>query len=153
MSLFQTLQEYRSLELEAHISPDDAIAKAYEEAHELSVALEEDNRDEIQKEARDVLVNILSVSSRYIDIETLPDVIPPESVDIHTFVARWGRETASIRKRYSRETPSYERYALLVSEIASYLLSLIGSSANDAIISSIEKFRTRVQEYLPNIHL
>ena len=153
MSLFQTIQEYHSLELEAHISPDDAIAKAYEEAHELSVAFEENNQDEIQKEARDVLVNILSVSSRYIDIETLPDVIPPESIDIHALVARWGRETASIRKRYSRETPSYERYALLVSEIIAYLLSLIGSSANDAVISSIEKFRTRIQAYLPDIHL
>ena len=88
-SLSSLISTQHSLELEAHVSVDDAIAKAYEEAHELSVAIEADNLEEIQKEARDVLINILSVSSRYIDIDSLIIESSSSSDNIHTLVALW----------------------------------------------------------------
>ncbi|MFZ2255196.1 MAG: MazG nucleotide pyrophosphohydrolase domain-containing protein [Patescibacteria group bacterium] len=75
-SLPSLISSQHALELDAHVSIDDAIAKAYEEAHELSVAIEENNLEEIQKEARDVLINVLSVSSRYIQLNAC-DFPPP----------------------------------------------------------------------------
>lgn len=88
-SFSSLISPQHSLELEAHVSVDDAIAKAYEEAHELSLALDENNAPEIQKEARDVLVNVLSVSSRYIDIDTLLINSSSSSDDIYAFIALW----------------------------------------------------------------
>lgn len=65
------IHEYHSLELQAHISPDDAIAKVSEEVYELREALASHDQAEIEKEAKDVLMNLLSVSSRITDIDTL----------------------------------------------------------------------------------
>lgn len=75
------IHDYHSLELEAHISPDDVIAKVSEEVYELREALASDDQAEIEKEAKDVLMNLLSVSSRITDIDTLP--IDPQANDIN----------------------------------------------------------------------
>ena len=88
-SLSSLISTQHSLELEAHVSVDDAIAKAYEEAHELSIAIQENNPEDIKKEARDVLINILSVSSRYIDVDTLVIKLSSSPDDIHTLIALW----------------------------------------------------------------
>ena len=88
-SLSSLISSQHELELDAHVSIDDAIAKAYEETHELSFALEENDSPEIQKEAQDVLINVLSVSSRFIDIDTLPIEPSPSSGDIHALIALW----------------------------------------------------------------
>ncbi len=69
-SLSSLIASQHALELDAHVSVDDTINKAYEEAHELSIAIQENNLEEIQKEARDVLINVLSVSSRYIQLNS-----------------------------------------------------------------------------------
>ena len=152
LSFSSLISSQHELELEAHVSIDDTIAKAYEEAHELSEAIREGNPEEIQKEARDVLINVLSVSSRYIDIETLS--IPlASSDDIHSYIALWGRETASIRNRYSREQISLEKYKETVACILSFLLPLIGSDIHTAVSYSLEKFRSRIGKYLPDINL
>ena len=88
-SLSSLISTQHSLELEAHVSVDDAVNKAYEEAHELSIAIQENNATEIQKEARDVLINVLSVSSRYIDIDALTIESSSLSDDIHALIALW----------------------------------------------------------------
>lgn len=88
-SLSSLILSHQTLELEAHVSLDDAVNKAYEEAHELSVAIKENNPEEIQKEARDVLINVLSVSSRYIDIDALTIESSSPSDDIHALIALW----------------------------------------------------------------
>lgn len=141
-----------ALELDAHVSVDDAVNKAYEEAHELSIAIQENDSPEIQKEARDVLINVLSVSSRYIDIDSLP-IHADASGDIYALIALWGRETASIRGQYSREKISLEKYRDTVAHIVSVLVPLTGVDISSAVMSSLDKFRSRVQEYLPDIGL
>lgn len=151
-SLPALISSQHALELDAHVSVDDAIAKAYEEAHELSVAIVDHDSPEIQKEARDVLINVLSVSSRYIDIDSLP-IHADASGDIHALIALWGRETASIRGHYSREKVSLEQYRDTVAHIVSVLVPLTGVDISSAIMSSLDKFRSRVSEYLPEINL
>lgn len=152
-SLSSSISLHHDLELEAHVSLDDVIAKAYEEAHELSLALRDGDTNEVQKEARDVLVNVLSVAAKITDIDALSPVSPDPLLDILTLIARFGRETASLRNRYSRGNVSLESYDKTVSEIMGYLLPLIGGTPVESIAASSEKFRARIREYLPDIHL
>ncbi len=153
-SLSSLISTQHSLELEAHVSVDDAIAKVYEETYELSRALEAWNPEEIQKEARDVLVNILSVSSRYVDIDSLVGEKSESSIsEIPHLVATWGRETASIRNRYSRQSISMDNYAITVWNIISSLALLVWSDLESAIWDSLHKFHSRLSEYKKPIDL
>ncbi len=149
------IHDYHSLELEAHISPDDVIAKVSEEVYELREALASDDQAEIEKEAKDVLMNLLSVSSRITDIDTLPiDPQPNDINNLERLVALWARQTASIRGRFSRATFSLEEYRLTLSELIGILLPLTRrTSLSPVITESITKFHSRVTEYLPDIRL
>lgn len=57
------MNEYRSLELDAHVSLDDVILKAIQESYELIDAISEEDHPNIQKEAADLLINLLSVTA------------------------------------------------------------------------------------------
>lgn len=150
--LSSLISSQHTLELEAHVSVDNTIAKVYEESHELEKARAMNNPEEIEKEARDVLINILSVSSRYIDIESL-SLNGSRVGDIPALIARWGRETASIRNRYSREKVSLEEFRDTTWAVISALLPLAGGNIRNAVMSSLEKFRSRIRAYLPDINL
>ena len=63
-SLHSLMHDYHALELSAHISFDDVLLKVAEEGHELTTAIDKNNASEIEKEAHDVLMNVLSVVSR-----------------------------------------------------------------------------------------
>ena len=66
------IHQYQSLELRAHISPDDVLVKVTEEAHELGVAIAQGDNHETLTEAQDVLINVLSIASRYMNLDKLP---------------------------------------------------------------------------------
>lgn len=153
-SLTQSIDTYHSFELDAHISLDDVIMKVSEENHELQIALWENNTNEIKSEARDVLVNILSVSARLVDINSLSLIQDVSSDKINADIALWLRQTAMLRWRYSRGSASIGEYLETTSRLVSSLVALIGISDVSGIVSeSISKFRTRIQDYLPNIDL
>jgi adenine phosphoribosyltransferase len=153
-SIAPLLADYRSLELDAHISLDDVIMKVTEENHELQVALRDNNAPEIKSEARDVLINILSASARLIDIDQLDLTEDTNPNSINDTIALWIRQTAMLRWRYSRGNTTTVEYKETVSRLISSLISLIGVSDVSTIVSeSISKFRTRIQDYLPDIHL
>ena len=63
MSLQNLLSEYHALELDGHISIDDVILKAIQESYELIDAISKQDQPNIQKEANDLLINILSVTA------------------------------------------------------------------------------------------
>ena len=96
-SIAPLLADYRSLELDAHISLDDVIMKVTEENHELQVALRDNNAPEIKSEARDVLINILSASARLIDIDQLDLTEDTNPNSINDTIALWIRQTAMLR--------------------------------------------------------
>lgn len=58
-----SLKPYHDLEIDAHVTIDDALSKTTQEMGELLTAIQEDNAAEIQKESADLLINILSVVS------------------------------------------------------------------------------------------
>lgn len=71
MSLSQSLSTYHSLEFDAHLTLDDIILKAVQESYEFTEALEQNDSSNSIKEAGDLLINILSVTSRFGDIDKL----------------------------------------------------------------------------------
>jgi adenine phosphoribosyltransferase len=154
-SFAPSLHEYQSLELQAHISLDDVITKVSEEAYELREALSNNDPREIQKEAHDVLMNVISASSKLTDMSTLH--LTPwvwDITELDTLIALWSRQTASLRGRYSREKISLEQYRATLAPLLSILLSLSGKwELTDVIGESVAKFRSRVQGYLPDICL
>ena len=153
-SIAPLIGEYRSLELDAHVSLDDAIMKVSEENYELQIAIWEHNILEIKSEAQDVLINILSVSSRLIDIENLSSRQEADLSSIDALVALWIRQTAILRWRYSRGKVSIQEYVITTSHLVSSLIQLIDNANIVNVISaSVEKFRNRTKEYLPNISL
>ncbi len=56
-----SLKSYHDIEIDAHVTLDDALSKTTQELGELLTAIQENNTIEIQKESADLLVNILSV--------------------------------------------------------------------------------------------
>lgn len=96
-SITPLLDKYRSLELDAHISLDDVIMKVSEENHELQIALRDNNAPEIKSEARDVLINVLSVFTRLIDFNHLNLAQDSNPQSINDDVALWIRQTAILR--------------------------------------------------------
>jgi NTP pyrophosphatase (non-canonical NTP hydrolase) len=70
-TLAPLVHDYHSLELQAHISIDDVVAKVSEELYELESAIRADDAIEISSEAQDVLTNIVSVSARLVDMADL----------------------------------------------------------------------------------
>lgn len=71
MSLSQSLSTYHSLEFDAHLTLYDIILKAVQESYEFTEALEQNDSSNSIKEAGDLLINILSVTSRFGDIDKL----------------------------------------------------------------------------------
>lgn len=153
-SITPLLNEYRSLELDAHISLDDVIMKVSEENHELQTALRDNDTPEIKSEARDVLINVLSVSARLIDLNYLNLAQDTDPQSINDDIALWIRQTAILRWRYSRGNTSITEYSETTSRLVSSLIHLIDEpSISSVISSSIAKLRNRIQEYLPDIRL
>lgn len=96
-SIAPLLADYRSLELDAHVSIDDVIMKVSEENHELQIALRDNNTLEIKSEARDVLINVLSASARLMDIDQLDFIDDTNPNSINDTIALWIRQTAILR--------------------------------------------------------
>lgn len=66
------MKPYHDLEINAHVTIDDALTKTTQEMGELLTAFAENDEPEIIKESADLLINILSVVS-HVGLE-IPEV-------------------------------------------------------------------------------
>ncbi|GAB0174467.1 MAG: hypothetical protein HHAS10_03460 [Candidatus Altimarinota bacterium] len=155
-SLSASLASYRSLEIDAHVSLDDVLSKITQEMGELMEALENNDTSEIQKEAKDLLVNLLSASSR-LGIGLFPDLTLSriEPREIPQKIAIFHRMVAAIRSRYSRELhPPISEIRNLFDPLIATLLDLSGSDSHESVVTeSIQKLRSRISEYVPLVEL
>ncbi len=153
-SLDLLMHEYHALELSAHISLDDVLLKVAEEGHELSKAVEADDAPEIKKEAQDVLINVLSVAARSgLDISTIAEN-PWDGEEIDDLIALWIRHMKWFHGKYSREKVTPDGVRNSTDTLIRKLLSLSENNAlEDVVSASLEKFRNRIQDYLPDIKL
>lgn len=153
-ALAPLVHDYHSLELQAHVSIDDVVAKVSEELYELESAIRADDAIEIFSEAQDVLTNIVSVSARLVDMSDLPIVENQSDRSIWDLVSLWARQTAIVRKRFSRGSISIDEYKHTLSIVISALLHLAGNNdVNQVMSRSIAKLSSRVDAYLPDIDL
>lgn len=157
MSLNSLLSEYRSLELDAHVSRDDVLSKITQEMGELIEAIEFRNTENIKKEAKDLLVNILSLTSgMWVGLYPKPDDAGRIAIDkIPVSVALLHRIVAACRTRYSRELhPPMDYIHSVFQPLVHTLLELTGEVDFDAVVdSSSAKFKSRIADYLPSINL
>jgi adenine phosphoribosyltransferase len=158
-NLQTVLREHKKLELQAHVSIDDVLLKINQEVAELLQVIDKNDEEEVKKESQDVLVNILSVGSH---VGVLPksdsniffnDVYSTRE-SISTWLVDWNRNIGALRKRYSREWISDTTFQVRFEIFAAMLLSLSGEQTYSEVVKkSSEKFRQRIQEYLPKISL
>lgn len=160
-TLLESLESCHDLELRAHVSLDDVLSKVTQEIAELVDAVESDDLAETRKEAEDVIVNVLSASSK---LGTLPSGLedseflqnPPASpVQMFRMLGQWNDAVQSLRGRYSRKTVTANEVSELTQSLVSTVLSFVepGKSVEDILQSSVEKFSGRVAEYRPDLDL
>lgn len=156
MSLSQSLSTYHSLEFDAHLTLYDIILKAVQESYEFTEALEQNDSSNSIKEAGDLLINILSVTSRFGDIDklSLDSSLANEMWGINKMLPLWLRDVSNRRKRYTRDTFDEASYLANLSRLVSILLERIKKESLTYVVDdSIVKFRTRIAVYLPEIEL
>lgn len=125
-SFMNSLKPYHDLEIDAHVTIDDALSKTTQEMGELLTAINENNQPEIIKESADVLINILSVSA-HMGIEIPPRAQIANANDISQLpilLAEWHRHIAAFRNKYSRDTADKAKLTELTQQLVSIILPL-----------------------------
>lgn len=156
-SLSTSLASYRSLEIDAHVSMEDVLSKITQEMGELMEAIEGHDDENIKKEAKDLLVNILSATSRMgewiFPKSENTKYAPLEQIPIE--IAKLHRVIAAIRLRYSRELhPPMEDIHAFFQPLIHTLLKLSGEEKfEDVVQQSILKLSSRVNDYIPMVDL
>lgn len=150
-----SLKPYHDLEIDAHVTIDDALSKTTQELGELLVAIQENDTPEIQKESADLLVNILSVVG-HVGLE-IPEATKKASQwvsDLPILLAEWHRHIAARRNKYSRDIPDENILNNISQELVSILLPLTQLANTEEVVQKCgEKFRSRVNAYIPKIDL
>lgn len=149
------INEHQLLELQAHVWIDDVLLKINQEVAELLKAISENNKEEIKKEAQDVLVNILSFSAHIGMYPTEDRQIPElKGKELEIYIENWNRRVWAIRKRYSRDDGEISTFQKEFEDFSSGLLSLSWKeNYSEVVQSASEKFRGRVLDYLPKVNL
>lgn len=155
------LKPYHDLEIDAHVTIDDALSKTTQEMGELLTAFAEHDEPEIVKESADLLINILSVSShvglkcpldkggenRGVNLGDLAKHLP-------VLLAEFHRHIAARRNKYSRDMPDEKILIEITQQLVDILLPLTKlATTHEVIRKCTEKFRSRVNAYVPKIDL
>ena len=146
--------DYKKLEQEASISVDDVMNKVTQEVSELMEAIDLWDKEEMYKEASDVIVNILSVAKE-LWIENNYDLQEEISsshpaFDFLLLNGKWNQEVQAIRQRYSRRGGNKEELAKKTKEFVEFVLCYTDPllSLEEIIENNTKKFSQRVWEYL-----
>lgn len=154
------ISEYKELELRAHVNIDDVLNKVTQEVSELVEAILDSNEEEIIKEARDSIVNVLSVAKelwleledKYNNNEEKDNL---DAAKLFVKLGKWNQKVQAIRKRYSRDVPSIQEFDDINQDLVGSLLKYVSKweSLSQVVSFSIQKFSKRVDAYLPAIEL
>lgn len=154
LSHFSTMKQYKSLELQAHVSIDDVINKVTQEVWELSDALALWDEKEVIWEVQDALINILSVAKHF---NIAPVFSPSQEMfsvqNLMTQLSLWNQKVQSLRGRYMRESATPEELLQVTNTLISQILwaSPIPLDEKQVVERGVEKFSQRVEKYLPQI--
>lgn len=149
------LWEYKALEKYAHISFDDIMQKISQEVAELVEAKYLENEDEIQKEAKDVLINLFSISQ---ELNILQNDYSPLQVEwIQLVIAhwKWNSQVNAYRNRYSKTPQTLDEVSISTKNLVNSVLSFLpeNMSMDEIVQSSFDKMKLRKDLYKPQINL
>lgn len=147
---------YKTLERQEHITPDDLLNKVSQETIELLQAIEQWDQSEIQWEAWDVLVNIISMAQElWCDIDELLMTEQWEEVNILELAGKWNESVQAMRWRYSRKQWNPEKTESLTKDFIKTVLNYTDSSLSlwDIIETNLSKLMNRESMYKPDINV
>lgn len=151
------MDEYKTLELSVHATIDDAMHKVIQEVWEMLEAEMSGNISETQKEAWDVIVNVLSVATElWCNLDIHRSVSEKKTpAELIMILWDWNWKIQSFRNRYSREQVSLEDLSDITSDFIMEILKYADpeKDINDILLANIEKFEARVTAYKPDINV
>lgn len=154
--LNEQMSEYKSIETYSHVTLDDVLNKVTQEVWELIEASEDWNRDEMYKEAWDVIINILSVCEElWIDISESNEKTDINSTKLAILTWKWNSKIQWLRNRYSREDVKVEDVQEITSDLVKTVLNYSDPSMDlgQIIKRNTSKFESRKELYKPQIKL
>ncbi len=162
-TLKDLVNEYRSIEINAHVDLDDIINKVTQEVSELVEAIISWNRIEMAKEAADSVVNILSASSS-VWVQDIKDrwgrfyddgILNKDFGKLFVDLGKWNQKMQALRKRYSREDGCHSCLKDATNDLIDSVLAFVEPKINlsNMVSASISKFSKRVEAYLSKIDL
>lgn len=151
----KSLQQYKDIERYAHISFDDVMNKISQEISELLEANQSWNKNETYKEASDVVINLLSISS---ELEINPFSEAKKDKNINNLIInfwKWNSKVQALRNRYSRENVWLEEVENITKSLVSEVLAFTNPelSLEEIIKEAVKKFDSRKDLYKPKIDL
>ncbi len=151
------MRSYKALELHVHATIDDAMHKVTQEIAEMLEADISGDITETQKEAWDVIVNILSVATELwcdLDIKDSRDE-RKSPVQLMMMLWDWNEKVQGFRNRYSREEVSLDELSDNSSEFVSEVMKYVreNKSIDSILWDNIEKFGSRLKAYKPDIDI
>lgn len=155
MNAILNLQDYKALERAEHVLPDDVLNKVTQEILELLEAQALWDNSEIEAEAGDVLINILSFMEE-LGIELSSDEIQRwEHGEILPLFRAWNERVQALRNRYSRKDASPDDVKILTKTLLGQVLNYTApeTSIHDVIKSSTQKLMDRKNAYKPDINI
>lgn len=149
------VKQYKEIERYAHIWFDDVMNKATQEVAELIEAQSQNDIAETQKEAKDALINILSISQ---DLWVLQETYSPKTtslVDLAVSHWKWNSLVNSYRWKYSRQKVTLEQVRSSTKDLVGNILSFLPENTDlkEVVSSCISKFESRKELYKPQINL
>ena len=151
------MKDYKNLEKQSHIVIDDVLNKINQETSELLEAYQNNDTDEMNGEACDVIINVLSVAvDLWIDIEcfdkqTNTREINPLSLAIEQGL--WNQKIQSLRWRYSRENITLQEAQNITISLIMNVLDYTELNLSEVIQKNTHKFRSRQWRYTNDIDL
>ncbi|EKE27449.1 MAG: hypothetical protein ACD_3C00205G0002 [uncultured bacterium (gcode 4)] len=153
--LMDLLNNYRSLELKAHVSLDDVMNKVTQEVAELVEAIVNWDIPEMKKEAGDAIVNILSASAAaWAEISDMKwsfdgEFVPLSFEKLFMNLWKWNQEIQALRWRYSRDVWCVGSIKDATVDFVENILRYVDKEVNlsDVVAVNSLKFSNRTDAY------
>lgn len=152
--LNEQMSEYKSIERDSHVNLEDVINKVTQEICEL---IESDiiwNKEEIYKEAGDVIANIFSVCYE-LGIDPVDDFEKTEknNTKLAILLWKWNSKIQWLRNRFSRDDVNIDEVQLITRDLVKNVLNYSDPNMSlvEIIDRNIKKFNSRKNLYMQKI--
>ncbi len=151
------MTEYKSLELQSHVTIDDVLNKVNQEVWELLEAYQQNDVQDMHKEACDVAINILSVATNlWINISEIENTTKGWDIDMLSLAIQqgiWNQQVQAMRWKYSRDNADPIELQQSTQQLLSDILQCTHLNLWEIIQNNTAKFKSRQWKYIDTIDL